>query len=129
MIWSSHDTMVAGSSSGSGVSHELVWPCPSEPRKAWFILHDEEEVKLWHLLGKRGLSMESNLTLTKARLKEDLERVELIHQAMTVDLPRIAEVSSLCFWCCPSLFGLSIVVSACQLLVSQDLEMMSIRKS
>ena len=83
------------------MTHELVWPCPGEPRKAWFILRDEEEVKLWHLLGERGLSMESDLALTKARLKEALERVELIHQAMTVDLPYIAEVSSLYFWCCP----------------------------
>jgi len=41
--------------------------------------------------------MESDLALTKARLKEALERVELVHQAMTVDLPRVVEVSSLCF--------------------------------
>ena len=78
------------------MTHELVWPCPGEPGKAQFILRDEEEVKLWHLLGERGLSMESNLTLTKVRLKEALERVELIHRAMTVDLPCIAEVSFLC---------------------------------
>ena len=45
--------------------------------------------------------MESDLALTKARLKEALERVELIHQAVTVDLPCVAEVSFLCFWCCP----------------------------
>ena len=45
--------------------------------------------------------MEFDLTLTKARLKEALERVELIHQAMTVDLPHIVEVSSLHFWCYP----------------------------
>ena len=45
--------------------------------------------------------MESDLALTKARLKEALESVELIHLAMIVDLPRIAEVSSLHFWCCP----------------------------
>ena len=56
----------------------------------------------WYdLLGEIGLSMESDLVLTKARLKEALERVELIHQAMTVDLPHIVEVSSLCFLCCP----------------------------
>ena len=79
MIRSSHDTAMAGSSSGSGVTHELVWPCPSESRKAQFVLHDEEEVKLWHLLEERGLSMESDLAITKARLKEALERVELIH--------------------------------------------------
>ena len=86
-------------------------------------------MKLWHLLGERGLSMESDLALTKARLKEALERVEIVHLAMTVDLPCVAEVSSLCFWCFPWLLDLSIVVSACLLLVSQDLEMMSIRKS
>ena len=39
--------------------------------------------------------MESDLALTKARLKEALERVELVHQAMTVDLRCIAEVSFL----------------------------------
>ena len=67
------------------MTHELVWPCL-----------DEEEVKLWHLLGERGLSMESDLALTKAKLKEALERVELIHQAMTVDLPCVVEASFLC---------------------------------
>jgi len=55
MIWSSHDIAMARSSSGSGVTHELVWPCPGELGKARFILHDEEEVKLWHLLRERGL--------------------------------------------------------------------------
>ena len=101
MIRSSHDTAKAGSSNESGVTHELVWPCPGEPRKACFVLCDEEEAKLWHLLGERGISMESDLALTKARLKEALERVELIHQAMIVDLPCVAEVSSLCFCCYP----------------------------
>ena len=46
MIRSSLDTTMAGSSSGSGVTHELVWPCPSKQGKAQFILHDKEEVKL-----------------------------------------------------------------------------------
>ena len=41
--------------------------------------------------------MESNLNQTKAKLKEALEWVELIHQAVSVDLPRIAEVSLLSF--------------------------------
>ena len=82
------------------MTRELVWPCPGEPRKARFILRDEEEVKLWQLLGERGLSMESDLALTKAKLKEALERVELIHQTMTVNLPCIVEVSFLCSWCC-----------------------------
>jgi len=44
--------------------------------------------------------MESDLALTKERLKEVLERVELIHQAMTVDLPRVIEVSFVHSWCC-----------------------------
>ena len=87
--------MMDGSSSVSGVTHELVWPCPSESGKAQFVLRDEEEVKLWHLLGERGLSMESDLAFTKAKLKEALKRVELVHQAMTVDLPHVAEVSFL----------------------------------
>ena len=99
MIRSSHDTTMAGSSSGSGATRELVWPCPGEPGKAWFVLRDEEEVKLWHLLGERGLSMESDLSLTKARLKEALDRVEVVHHAVIVDLPRVVEVSPLCFWC------------------------------
>ena len=92
--------MMVGSSSGSGATHELLWPSPDELGKAWLVLRDEEEVKLWHLLGERGLSMEFDLALTKARLKVALERVELVHQAMTVDLPCIVEVSSLCFQCC-----------------------------
>ena len=46
MIWSSHDIAMVGSSSGSGVTHKLVWPCPKELGKAQFVLHDEEEVKL-----------------------------------------------------------------------------------
>ena len=49
--------------------------------------------------------MESDLSLTKARLKEALERVELVHRAVTVDLPCVVEVSSM-------------VVLACLLLVS-----------
>ena len=53
-------------------------------------------MKLWHLLGERGLLLESNLALTKVKLKEALERVELIHQAMTVDLPCVVEASFLC---------------------------------
>ena len=46
MIRLSLDTAMAGSSGGSGVTHELVWPCPYEPGKAWSVLRDEEEVKL-----------------------------------------------------------------------------------
>ena len=95
MIQSSQDTMMVGSSSRLGATHELVWPYPGEPVKAQFILRDEVEVKLWHLLRERGLSMEFDLALTKAMLKVALERVELVHQAMTVDLSHIVEVSFL----------------------------------
>ena len=41
--------------------------------------------------------MESDLAQTKARLKEAVERVELVHQAIMVDLPHVAEVYSLRF--------------------------------
>jgi len=57
MIRSSHDTTMARSSSRSGATRALVWPCPGEPRKAQFVLCDEEEAKLWHLLRERGLSI------------------------------------------------------------------------
>ena len=102
MIRSSHDIAMAGSSSESEATHELVWPCPGDPRKARFVLHDGEEVALWHFLKERGLSMESSLVQTKAKLKEALERVELIHQAVSVGLPHVAKVSLLCFWCLSS---------------------------
>ena len=100
MIRSSLDTAMARSSDGSGATHELVWPYPNEPGKARFVLRDEEDMKLWHLLRERGLSMEFDLALTKVKLKEALERVELVHQAMTIDLPRVVEVSFLRSWCC-----------------------------
>ena len=95
MIRPSLDIAMARSSSGSGVTRELVWPYPGDPRKARFILRDEEEVALWHFLEERGLLMESDLAQTKAKLKEALERVELVHQTVMVDLPRIVEVSFL----------------------------------
>ena len=97
MVWSSYDVAAAGSSSGLGATHELVWPYPSDPRKARFILCNGEEMALWHFVEERGLSMESDLAQTKARLKEALERVELVHQAVIADLPCITEVSVLCF--------------------------------
>ena len=62
-----------------------------------FIVHDDEEVALKHFLEERGLSMEFDLAQTKAKLREALEWVELIHQAVSVDLPCITEVSFLCF--------------------------------
>ena len=49
------------------------------------------------MLEERGLSMESDLAQTKAKLKEALERVELIHQAVSVDQPYVAEVSFMHF--------------------------------
>lgn len=41
--------------------------------------------------------MKFDLAQSKARLMEALEWVELIHQAVMIDLPRIIEVSSLHF--------------------------------
>ena len=40
--------------------------------------------------------MESDLAQTRARLEEDLERVKVVHQAVTVGLPCVVEVSFLC---------------------------------
>ena len=48
-------------SSRFGVSCNLVWPCPGDPRKAQFILHDDEEVALKHFQGESGVTMESDL--------------------------------------------------------------------
>ena len=42
----SHDIVKAGSSNRLGATRELVWPYPGDPRKAWFILHDGEEMVL-----------------------------------------------------------------------------------
>ena len=82
---------------GLGETHDLVWPYPSDLRKARFVLCDGEEVALWHFLEESRLSMESDLAQTKAKLRDAMERVELIHQAVSVDLPCVTEVSLLCF--------------------------------
>ena len=68
----------AGPSSGLEATRELVWPYPGDPRKARFILRDEEEVQLWDLLGGRGLTMESDLAQTRVKLEEALERVKVV---------------------------------------------------
>ena len=39
--------------------------------------------------------MESDLAQTRARLEEALERVKVVHQVVTINLPRIAKVSFL----------------------------------
>jgi len=41
--------------------------------------------------------MESDLAQTKVKLKVALELVELVHQAISVDLPHVTEVSFLQF--------------------------------
>ena len=73
--------------------------CPSlgDPRKAWFIVHDQEEVARWHFLEERRLSMEFDLAQTKVKLREALERVELTHQVVSVDLSHVAEACLLFF--------------------------------
>ncbi|XP_066357595.1 uncharacterized protein [Miscanthus floridulus] len=91
VVRSSHDVAAARPSNELGATRELVWPYPGDPRKARFILRDEKEVALWHFLEERGLSMESDLAQTKAKLKEALEQVELVHQAVSIDLLRVAE--------------------------------------
>ena len=97
VVQSSHDVVVARSSSGFEVTREMVWPYAGNPMKARFVLHDGEEVALWHFLEESGLSMESDLAQTKVKLREALEQVELTHQAVLVDLLCITEVSLLCF--------------------------------
>ena len=67
----------AGPSSGLGAT-DLVWPCPEDPRKVWFILRDEQELQLWDMLGGRGLAMEFDLAQTRVKLEEALERVKFV---------------------------------------------------
>ena len=45
--------------------------------------------------------MESDLVQTRARLEEALEQVKVIHQAVTVDPPRVMKVSFLCLSLAP----------------------------
>ena len=77
------------------MSRNLAWPYPGDPRKAPFVLRDDEEVALWHFLTESGVSMESDLAQPRARLEEVLERVKSFHQMVMVDLLHIAEVSPL----------------------------------
>ena len=72
------------------MSRNLVWPCPGDPTKARF-----QEVALWHFLTESGVSIESDLTQTRARLEEVLERVKSFHRMVTVYLPHLVEVSLL----------------------------------
>ena len=57
--------------------------------------------------------VESDLTRTRVKLEEALERVKSVQQAVTVDLPRITEVSFLCLSLTPWSFagGLSMLAS------------------
>ena len=40
--------------------------------------------------------MESDLTQTRVKLEEALERVKVVHQAVMINLPYVTEVSFLC---------------------------------
>ena len=70
--------------------------------------------------------MESDLTQTRVKLGEALERVKFVQQMVMVDLPHVTEVSFLRSSLTP---GLSSVASARLLLVLLGLEEMSSRKS
>ena len=67
--------------------------------------------------------MESDLAQTRVKLEEALERVNSVHQAVTVDLPRIAEVgfllSSLTPW---SSIGYLSVFASCFVGFGGDVE-------
>ena len=104
---------LTGPSSGLGAT-DLVWPCPEDPRKVRFVLRDEQEDQLWEVLGGRGLVMESDLAQTRVKLKEALERVQFVQQAVMVDLPRVAEVSFLCLSLTPwSFVDCLIMLASC----------------
>jgi len=70
--------------------------------------------------------MESDLAQTRVKLEEAQEQVKSIQQAVTVDLPRVAEVNFLRSSLTPWSF---LVASACLVLVLQGLEEMSSQKS
>ena len=57
---------------------DLVWPCPEDPTKVWFILRDSQECQLWDILGGRGLAMESNLAKLLVKLEDTQEQVKSI---------------------------------------------------
>ena len=49
--------------------------------------------------------MESDLAQTRVKLEEALERVKVIHQVVTIDLPYVAEVGFLCLSLTPWSFA------------------------
>jgi len=103
----------AGPSSGLEAT-DMVWPCPEDPRKVRFIFRDAQKCQLWDVLGGRGIAMESDLTQIWVKLEEALERVKSVQQAVSVDLPRVIEVSFLHYSLTPwSFVGcLSMLVSS-----------------
>ena len=66
-----------------------------------------------HVLVRR-LAKESDLAKTRVKLEEALERVKSVQQAVTVDLPRITEVSFLCLSLTPwSFIGCLNMLASC----------------
>ena len=76
---------------------DLVWPSSEDPTKVHFILLDSQECQLWDILGRKGLTMESDLAKLSVKLEEAQERVESVQRLVKVDLRRAATVSFLRF--------------------------------
>jgi hypothetical protein len=70
-----------------------VWPDPSNPGEAQFILHDEREVKLWDPLEPSEQSACGELTTTESGLVLALHRVKVAWRTASGELLSIARVS------------------------------------
>jgi hypothetical protein len=81
------------SASANWLVDEWVWPHPSKPGEAQFILHDRQEKELWGCLEQSGVSAGNDLTATEAGLVEILKKIRLAWQSVSVDLPNFSWVS------------------------------------
>jgi hypothetical protein len=85
------------SASANWLVDEWVWPHPSKPGEAQFILHDRQEKELWGCLEQSGVSAGNDLTATEAGLVEILKKIRLARQSASVNQPNFARVSPHCF--------------------------------
>jgi hypothetical protein len=81
------------SGSTSGLVGEWVWPDPSKPGEARFVLCDEREVKLWDLVEQSGQSACDELTTAESGLDEALRRVKVARRTASSELLSLARVS------------------------------------
>ena len=71
-----------------------MWPDPSEPGKARFVLRGLLEAELWGRLKRRGLVACNNLADAEAEPAEALEKVKPARRIAFIDLPDSAQLSS-----------------------------------